>query len=299
MLLEMNQTIIAGFNELISVESNKFKVISYKKAISIISQFPTKIISSSELEGIKGIGSGLIKHIDTFLSNKCINNDLTDLLRITGIGPVKAKKLIDDGYTLQKLLDYDVSTLTGVLTHHQLLGVKHFHDLEKRIPYSEIKKIEGYLKSRTKQDLVICGSYRRKKETSGDVDVLIYNGDGLRTFLNALVKDKFLVDHLTSLEKSTTKYMGMCRYGNTVRRIDIRFIPIEHLPSALLYFTGSGEFNKRMRKEALKCGYTINEYGIYKLDTEGNKGDLVHVSNEEDIFKVIGMDYLEPHLRVK
>jgi DNA polymerase/3'-5' exonuclease PolX len=295
----MNTSIIAGFNELISVESNKFKVISYKKAISIISQFPTKIKSSAELEGIKGIGSGLIKHIDTFLSNKCINNDLTDLLRITGIGPVKAKKLIDDGYSLQRLLDYDVSTLTGVLTHHQLLGVKHFHDLEKRIPYSDIKKIEVYLKSRTKQDLVICGSYRRKKETSGDVDVLIYNGDGLRTFLNALVKENFLVDHLTSLEKSTTKYMGMCRYNNTVRRIDIRFIPIEHLPSALLYFTGSGEFNKRMRKEALKCGYTINEYGIYKLDTEGNKGDSVYVSNEEDIFKVIGMDYLEPHLRVK
>jgi DNA polymerase/3'-5' exonuclease PolX len=295
----MNTSIIAGFNELISVESNKFKVISYKKAISIISQFPTKIKSSAELEGIKGIGPGLIKHIDTFLSNKCINNDLTDLLRITGIGPVKAKKLIDDGYSLQKLLDYDVSALTGVLTHHQLLGVKYFHDLEKRIPYSEIKTIEGYLKSRTKQDLVICGSYRRKKETSGDIDVLIYNGNGLMGFLNALVKDKFLVDHLTSLEKSTTKYMGMCQYNNTVRRIDIRFIPIEHLPSALLYFTGSGEFNKRMRKEALKCGYTINEYGIYKLDTFGNKGDSVHVSNEEDIFKVIGMDYLEPHLRVK
>ena len=94
--------------------------------------------------------------------------------------------------------------------------------------------------------------------------------------------------------------MGMCRYGhNPVRRIDIRFIPIEHLPSALLYFTGSGEFNKRMRKEALKCGYTINEYGIYKLDTEGHKADMVPVSSEEDIFKVIGMDYLEPHLRLK
>lgn len=295
----MNPSIVAGFNELISVESNKFKIISYKKAISIISQFPSSIKSSAELEGIKGIGPGLIKHIDTFLSNKCINNELTDLLRITGIGPVKAKKLIDDGYSLQRLLDYDVSALTGVLTHHQLLGVKHFHDLEKRIPYSDIKTIEKYLKSRTKQDLVICGSYRRKKETSGDIDVLIYNGDGLQTFLNALIKDKFLVDHLTSLEKSTTKYMGMCRYGNIVRRIDIRFIPIEHLPSALLYFTGSGEFNKRMRKEALKCGYTINEYGIYKLDTEGNKGDMVPVSCEEDIFKVIGMDYLEPHLRLK
>jgi DNA polymerase/3'-5' exonuclease PolX len=295
----MNTSIIAGFNELISVESNKFKVISYKKAISIISQFPTKIKSSAELEGIKGIGPGLIKHIDTLLSNKCINNDLTDLLRITGIGPVKAKKLIDDGYSLQRLLDSELSELSSILTHHQLLGVKYFHDLEKRIPYSEIKTIEGYLKSRTKQDLVICGSYRRKKETSGDIDVLIYNGNGLMGFLNALVKENFLVDHLTSLEKSTTKYMGMCQYNNTVRRIDIRFIPIEHLPSALLYFTGSGEFNKRMRKEALKCGYTINEYGIYKLDTFGNKGDSVHVSNEEDIFKVIGMDYLEPHLRVK
>jgi len=295
----MNPSIIAGFNELISMESNKFKVISYKKAISIISQFPSKIKSSSELEGIKGIGPGLIKHIDTFLSKKCINNGLTDLLRITGIGPVKAKKLIDDGYSLQRLLDSELSGLTSILTHHQLLGVKHFHDLEKRIPYSDIKTIEGYLKSRTKQDLIICGSYRRKKETSGDIDVLVYNGDGLLGFLTALGKEKFLVDHLTSLDKCTTKYMGMCRYGNTVRRIDIRFIPIEHLPSALLYFTGSGEFNKRMRKEALKCGYTINEYGIYKLDTEGNKGDLVHVSCEEDIFKVIGMDYLEPHLRLK
>jgi DNA polymerase/3'-5' exonuclease PolX len=253
------------------------------------------------LEGTKGIGPGLLKHIDTFLTEKCVNNDLTDLLRITGIGPVKAKKLIDDGYSLQKLLDYDLTSLTGtgVLTHHQLLGVKHFHDLEKRIPYSDIKTIEGYLKSRTKQDLVICGSYRRKKETSGDIDVLIYNGDGIRSFLTTLVNDKFLVDHLTSIDKCTTKYMGMCRYGNTVRRIDIRYIPIEHLPSALLYFTGSGEFNKRMRKEALKCGYTINEYGIYKLDTEGNKAEMVPVSCEEDIFKVIGMGYLEPHLRLK
>jgi DNA polymerase/3'-5' exonuclease PolX len=295
----MNPSIVAGFNALISTESNKFKIISYKKAISIISQFPSSIKSSAELEGIKGIGPGLIKHIDTFLSNKCINNDLTDLLRITGIGPVKAKKLIDDGYSLQILLDSELSELTSILTHHQLLGVKYFHDLEKRIPYSDIKTIEKYLKSRTKQDLIICGSYRRKKETSGDIDVLVYNGDGLVGFLNALVKEKFLVDHLTSLEKCTTKYMGMCRYNNTVWRIDIRFIPIEHLPSALLYFTGSGEFNKRMRKEALKCGYTINEYGIYKLDTEGNKGDMVPVSCEEDIFKVIGMDYLEPHLRLK
>jgi DNA polymerase beta len=54
-----------------------------------------------------------------------------------------------------------------------------------------------------------------------------------------------------------------------------------------------------MRKEALKCGYTINEYGIYKLDTEGNKAEMVPVSCEEDIFKVIGMGYLEPHLRLK
>ena len=65
----------------------------------------------------------------------------------------------------------------------------------------------------------------------------------------------------------------------------------------MLYFTGSGTFNTEMRKEALKKGYTINEYGIYTTKKENRKtikDKLVPSANEKDIFDLVGMEYLEP-----
>jgi len=84
--------------------------------------------------------------------------------------------------------------------------------------------------------------------------------------------------------------MGMCKLDKYVRRIDIRFIPKDCLGSALLYFTGSGDFNKNMRSYALKMGYTINEYGIHI--TKGKR--RLNTKTEEDIFKVLGVEYVEP-----
>ena len=65
----------------------------------------------------------------------------------------------------------------------------------------------------------------------------------------------------------------------------------------MLYFTGSGEFNLNMRAFAKKKGYTINEYGIYKL-VNGKKGDKVDIQSEEDIFKILDLEYVEPHNRI-
>ena len=66
--------------------------------------------------------------------------------------------------------------------------------------------------------------------------------------------------------------MGFCKYAIFNRRIDVRLIHKQSIGSAMLYFTGCGEFNKAMRIYALKKGFTINEYGIYKLNTNGTKG---------------------------
>ena len=78
----------------------------------------------------------------------------------------------------------------------------------------------------------------------------------------------------------------------------MRCIEYSSLPAAMLYFTGSGEFNKNMRKFALKKGYTINEYGIYKLTANKDKGEQMKTYSEEDIFKVLGLDYIEPKDRL-
>jgi DNA polymerase/3'-5' exonuclease PolX len=240
------------------------------------------------------------------------------LTRVTGIGPVKAQKLVDEGITLETLLEAYTSKdkeLLETLTHHQLLGVKHFHDLEKRIPHSEITEIKGFLESILKSinndlSFIILGSYRREAVTSGDIDILVYH-TGIHTleqaesttylskFKEILIQHRFLVDHLTM--KGTTKYMGFGKYrDNPVRRIDIRFIALESLGAAMLYFTGSGEFNKNMRTFALKNGYTINEYGIYKLKSNRKTKDyIVPTETEEDIFKVLGLQYIDPPARTR
>tara|TARA_B110000967_G_C18636699_1_gene436399 strand:- start:257 stop:781 length:525 start_codon:yes stop_codon:yes gene_type:complete len=151
--------------------------------------------------------------------------------------------------------------------------------------------------------MVICGSYRRMKPTSGDIDVLLYsdineiNDSLLPTFLKILKSKKFITDSLTSFD-NPTKYMGFCKLKQYNRRIDIRLIPKINLGSAMLYFTGSGDFNKSMRTFALKKGFTINEYGIYRLKKDRSKGFRIKTQTEQDIFNVLKLVYVEPKDRI-
>ena len=105
------------------------------------------------------------------------------------------------------------------------------------------------------------------------------------------------------------KFHGMCKLPRKMysRRIDIMYTtPLEY-PFAILYFTGSGSFNPLMRSYCLSKGYRLNEYGLYKFDQKFYKenkkikkiGDGVKVSNEEDIFKFLGLPYIEPKNRSK
>ena len=101
-----------------------------------------------------------------------------------------------------------------------------------------------------------------------------------------------LVDSMTD-KKIKTKYMGFSKLkDNMIRRIDIRFITFDSYYSALLYFTGSGDLNKKMRQIAKDKGYKLSEYGLF--DTNGN---CISITSERDIFKKLSMEYLPPRLR--
>lgn len=203
------------------------------------------------------------------------------------------------------------------LKHSQLIGIKYLHDIEKRIPRKEIegmeKVIKTIIKKMNKEIIVeICGSYRRGNKDSGDIDILlthpkILENDDLKRMkqnilLNLVIclqQIQFLYDHITV--DGNTKYMGICKLKRNTpyRRIDIRFISYNSFPSALLYFTGSADLNKKMRIEAINKGYRLNEYGLYKLefDKKTNKdilGDKFDTPTEESIFYLLGMDYLIP-----
>lgn len=329
----MNTRLINGYNSLISRAAEKmndqtldqktrtgyrFKSGHYRKALKKIKELHTDITNIDIARTLGVFTAGELTHIERFLEDDSLNSapklnsrnvELERLQTITGIGPKRAADLLDKhALTLDKLLNGEGDEY---ITHHQRMGVKYYHDLNERIPRNEItlmkKKMESYLTDGYK--LMICGSYRREVETSGDMDVLVYHpqvedilhDDYFQTFIEILEGAGFLVDSLTP-NVNKTKYMGMCQLSSKhkVRRIDIRFIPYSSLASAMLYFTGSGEFNKNMRTFAIKKGYKLNEYGIYDVDKSKKTPTETRLdtSSEKDIFAILNMEYIEPRDRL-
>lgn len=116
--------------------------------------------------------------------------------------------------------------------------------------------------------MVECvGSYRRKKPLCGDIDVLIAGEDGkeqeiLEELVSKLESQSFLVEQLGKIKEAKTgsrTYMGICKHLGKHRRIDIKVYKKEQFPFAILYFTGSGIFNKTMRQKAKDMGFKLND----------------------------------------
>jgi DNA polymerase/3'-5' exonuclease PolX len=297
----------------------KFRIESIKKGLKIISKYNNEIRSGDELAEIEGIGKGIISRIDEILekgklseikSNKKVMEELNlleELTDIIGIGPKIAKKLIKQ-YKLKSVDDLIKRNKTGeiILNDKLLLGLKYYGVYEKNIPRKEIDNIYKYFiklinKNHPEYIITFCGSYRRGRPTSNDIDVLITSKTvtkqkDLKVVVDILRDDKFLLDDLTNGSPST-KYMGFCRYNNNpVRRIDIRYMAYESYYTALLYFTGSDDFNRKMRQIAKKKNYKLNEYGLYKLEIKGGKliEKQITIESEEEVFKILGMQYKNP-----
>lgn len=314
---EKIQLIIKIFKELSEYEKRngqRFKATSYTKVVEGLKKMNSDIeLTEHNIKSIKGVGDSLYKKIDDIKNTgttsmyeniKNIKDPRKEFMDIHGVGPKKAKELVDAGYgsikELRKSKDKD-----SLLNNVQLLGLKHYDDLLLRIPYEEIQKHERLLKNvLTKVDksaeLTIAGSYRRKKSDSGDIDVLLTSTDKTTydKFIKRLKKDAYLIEDLAFGRK---KYNGISKLGEDCsgRRIDIMYTKPHEYPFAILYFTGSKDFNQMMRKEANDKGYTLNEYNLEELTEEKNVVDPngEEIKTEKDIFDFLEMGYVEPWQR--
>lgn len=225
------------------------------------------------------------------------------------IGPVAAQKLVkEEGITtIEELRKHP-----DKLTHQQKIGLKHYDDFEQRIPRDEMLLLRDIIFKKIKKidpEYVaeVCGSFRRGKADSGDIDILLCHPNFISTsakqpaLLRDVVKALERIDFVTdTLSLGDTKFMGVCRLPEekektyVFRRIDIRLIPHDQYYCALLYFTGSDQFNKTMRGHALDIGFTLNEYCLRPVGSTGVPGEKLEVKSEEDIFDYLGMDYKKP-----
>jgi DNA polymerase/3'-5' exonuclease PolX len=291
------------------VLGNTFKANSYIKAIKLIELYPNNINTILELNNLKGVGNNIKKKIEEYIITgkitkiEEIQNDekynLRDKLsKIYGIGPSKIEELLKKINSLNELYLVENKDL---LNKKQQIGLKYINDLEERIPYEEGEKHYNIIKKHIDDfsnniEFDMVGSYRRKKSDLGDIDILIKNENNfnLKDFIKKLNEDKYIIENLANGQK---KFMGICKLDekSVGRRIDILLCDKKHYYFTLLYFTGSYQFNIKMRRKALEQGYSLSEYGLTEVNTKNLKE--FNINSEKDIFKIIKMDYVKPEDR--
>ena len=231
---------------------------------------------------------------------------LRSLLGVYGIGPAKALKLIDAGICDIKQLQEALKKDDKLLNKSQKLGVLLYDDLKKRIPRKEIDSMRVWLEKNAPSSLVwrIVGSYRRGAKTSGDVDILV-TGDGREALLRQL-KDEGIIKHTLAAGKK--KFMGIAVLprGSVHRHLDVIETGRTEFPFTSLYFTGSADWNVKMRHRANEKGVRLNEHNFTwmktgkELTAEDYKGFIgkEYPETEQDVCAVIDWEWKEPQERV-
>lgn len=312
-LINLLKSLVEQIKENPKKEKNDFfRIKSIENAINIILNIPEKITSIDMLQNTPGIGKGILARIqeilDTGKLEEVIHHTPLKLIKLQeAIGDVSARNLYKKGIKSLEELNNAVKKGEIEVTHRIELILKYTFGkvkLKENIPRSEMIKIDSALKRHIqkynpKLEYLICGSYRREKSTSNDIDMIIIHPENkkiLPEFINYLIKKGFLIDHLTNnISKLKTKYMGFCisTQNNIVRRIDIRLIESKSKYAAMLYFTGPRDFNTRMRNIAKKLGYKLNEYYIENI----KKKEKIYPKSEQEVFNILNLNYVPPPLR--
>lgn len=296
-----------------------WKARAYQKAIKGVEQFHGPIHDMADIDGIEGIGkTGSIReHIQEIFRKGFVEEihakydpaklqAQQELEKVAGIGPSKAKELVFEHNVMSIS---ELKKRPDLLHDKQLIGLKHVEDFEKRIPRKEIDGHVAFLDPIIRSIhpnmlFQITGSYRRRQPNSGDIDLLVSCDDTsvsgaeiLDALVSRLQQEGYLYE---TLAKGDKKYMGVCklRRHKTFRRFDIMFTSREMYPFALLYFTGSGDFNVHMRRIALQKGYSLSEYGI--KPSHSPKADFIRDTlfrEEEHIFCFLDIPYIAPEER--
>ncbi len=304
-------------SELLSLtEENPFRVRAYEKAAQSIESIPTpieEIAKRDELEEVPGIGKSVAEKIKEYFETgrikyledlkKKFPDGLLEIMEVPGMGPKRAKYLFD------KLKISDLESLKkaaqegrlrdlpgfGEKTEKNILqGIELKSSSKERILLFDALNISNEIISELKKLQVVqkispAGSLRRRKETIGDIDILCTVSEG---------KEKLVIEKFTNL--ASVKKVLACgdTKGSIITeegiQVDLRVVPQNCYGSALQYFTGSKEHNIALRELANKKDLTISEYGVFKIK---DKTRPVAGKTEEEIYELLGLQYIPPELR--
>lgn len=315
-----NQEIAKIFEEISEIlelkDGDRFRIIAYQRAVQAIKSHGESLQSVYEsggekgLQKISGIGESIAAKVAEYIKTGKVKElqrlrgeapeAEVEFLQIPGVGPKTAKKLF------KELKAEDIDELKSKLKKE---GPKYFKekslnkilkgiDVSKRLggrmlladvrPY--VEELVSYLKKgKGTDDVIPVGSYRRWRETVGDVD-LIATAKKPSDVIAHFVK---FPSFAQIVNKGNTKSAAIHKGGF---QVDLEILSQDEFGSLLQHFTGSKEHNVKLRTYAQAHGLSVSEHGI-KITSGSRKGQLIKCAQEQQVYKNLKMDFIEPELR--
>jgi len=313
----INQELANIFYEIgyfLEMQEVAFKPQAYEKAAVVLENLEESVADvykrggTKALVAIPGIGRSIAQKIEEYLKTgeikyyqelkEKIPVDIGSLISVEGIGPKTVKTLYQE-LGITNLEDLEEAARKGRIaplfgfgekTEKNILeGIKFLRRSKGRFLLGEVlpivQRIEQALSTlKEVKRFSVAGSLRRRKETIGDVDLLVVS-DNPERIMKIFIE---LPDVVKIWGRGKTKSSIRLKTGIDV---DLRVVPERSYGSALQYFTGSKEHNISLRRIAIEKGLRLNEYGLFK----GKK--MIAGKNEEGIYEALGMDCMPPELR--
>ncbi len=311
-----NKEIASKLNELADLldikGENEFRVRSYRNAARTISDLSENIKDYAEdnkkLSALPGIGKSMAEKIKRYIKTgeltqlkklkKSMPESLLEVMKLEQLGPKRIKTLnrdlgIKSVDELRSAAEKgEIENLEGFGKKTQEKILKEIEDYRQkgdfqRFKWNEaddyVKPLTSYLEKKLKH-VTVAGSYRRRKETLGDIDILATSANpdkAMDYFVSYEEKERIIA-------KGKTKSSIKLRSG---LQVDLRIVDKKCYGAALLYFTGSKDHNIALRKIAIKKGYKISEYGMFE------EGKNIAGRTEEEMYQQLNLRFIEPELR--
>jgi len=291
---------------------NQFRVRSYRDAARTISESSLNIIELAENEkkirSLRGIGKSMVKKIKEIAETgtlsqleklrKRVPTSLTEILKMEQIGPRRIK-VLNKELNIESIEDLRKAANEGKIEKLKGFGKKisdhilqEIEEYAKKGGYERIKLDDAeemispvleYLGRKIK-DVTVAGSYRRQKETVGDIDILgtaNNSEEAMEHFIN-------FEEIQRVLSRGTTRSSVQLRTG---LQVDLRIVKKDSYGAALLYFTGSKAHSIALRKLGQERDLKVNEYGVYREEKR------LASRTEKEMYDKLGLQFIEPELR--
>ena len=306
--------------------SNPFRIRAYRNAVRTVRgltrSLESMVAEGEDLTDLPAVGKDMSAHIIELIETGSLSRleelaeeiprSLVDLVKLDGVGPKKAKKLwesldvttvdeLEEALTAGKVQELEGFGATSV--QKILRAIEDYRRYSGRFLLSQVDDLIGPLLEHMRgaegvQRIEVAGSYRRRRDTIGDVDLLVQA---------ELPAPDVMARFTTFGSVDRVDLEGETRGAVVLRsglEVDLRIIPPRSFGAALHYFTGSMEHNVALRQIAMRQGLRVNEWGVFRLpegvdpeEVGKEDGERIAGDTEESVFEAVGLPWIPPVVR--